>query len=82
MSKRDFERAVHDDHRFFEQHPDRQYRIRRATPAEIREREINTGKLPPLPPDWRWFMTIRNFGKGFRAVPAHPEPDERQHQRR
>jgi len=67
--------VVRDDDLFFEHHPDRQYRIRRASPVEVREKQLNGG-LPPLPPGLRWFMVIRNVAPGRRIAPFAPHLED------
>ena len=42
---------------FFKRFPDRQYRVRRASAVEIRQKQVNGG-LPPLPAGWQWFLAI------------------------
>ena len=60
---RDRKRVVRDDDKFFKRNPDRQYRIRRASPVEIRQKELNGG-LPTLPQGWGWFLVVRNIAPG------------------
>ncbi len=57
----DRKHVVADDDLFFEQHPDRKYRIRRASPVEVRQH----GALPALPQ-----------GQEFLAIWS-PEPGRR-----
>ena len=55
-----------DDDEFFEHHPDRQYRVRRAAAVEIRQKQFNGG-LPPLAPGDRWFLALWNLAPGRRV---------------
>jgi len=53
----DRKRTVADDDRFFRKHPERRYRVRRASPIEVRENQLNGG-LPTLPQGHDWFVAI------------------------
>jgi Spy/CpxP family protein refolding chaperone len=44
---------------FFEQHPDRRYRVRRANDAEIAQAEILEDKLLQAPQGWCWFAIVK-----------------------
>jgi len=55
--KRDRKRVVQADNVFFRQFPDRQYRVRLASPVEIRQKALNGG-LPPRSRGLRWFLAI------------------------
>jgi hypothetical protein len=57
--------ASDQDKNFFERHPERQYRLRLASPAEI---EINAmhGRDPTLPPGMRHFAAVKQVAPGLR----------------
>ena len=63
----DRKRVVRDDDQFFKRNPDRQHRVRRASPVEIREKRINGG-LPTLPPGQGWFLALWNIAQGRRVA--------------
>jgi len=72
---RDRKRVVRDDDQFFKRNPQRQYRVRRAAPVEVRQKQ-NNGGLPPLPQGWRWFLALRNIAEGRRVALFAPHLDD------
>ena len=72
---RDRKRVVRDDDRFFQRHPNRRYRIRRAAPVEIRQKRLNGG-LPPLPQGFSWFLVIWRTEPGRRIALFAPHLDD------
>jgi hypothetical protein len=67
------------DARFFERRPDRQHRVRRASPAEIEQAEIVGGPVW-VPPECAVFTVVRNIAPGvrlrvFMRAPADSDTD-------
>ena len=62
------------DRLFFERFPTRQYRVRLATQAEIRERQI-LENLPAVPNGLRFFIAVRQVAPciRMRAMVVMPE---------
>lgn len=55
------------DRIWFEEHPQRQHRIRFAHPCEIAQNEIVGGRAWTLPPDMRWFTIVKSVVPGSRV---------------
>jgi hypothetical protein len=55
-----------DDRNFFAQHPERQYRVRIATPYEVAVLEIVGKQHTGLPHDMFWWSAIRLVAPGQR----------------
>lgn len=61
------DQALVSDRRFFERHPHRSYRVRRAAKAEIASaREIGEAR-GDIPKGFAWFTAVRAFAPGVRA---------------
>jgi len=60
------ERLTEADRVFFDQHPDRQHRVRHTGEAELADIETMEGKLMKPPTDCRWFTIVRNVVPGAR----------------
>jgi hypothetical protein len=71
----DHKRVVRDDDRFFRNHPDRQYRVRRTSPVEVRQKALNGG-LPTLPQGLHWFLVICNAAPGRRIALFIPNRED------
>jgi hypothetical protein len=57
------DRIAATDRAFFDQHPDRQHRVRPSSDAEIAEIEVTSGKLLQPPPGLRWFTIVRKVSR-------------------
>jgi hypothetical protein len=71
----DRKRVVRDYNMFFQRHQDRQYRVRRASPVEIRQKELNGG-LPTLPQGLSWFLVIWSPARGRRICLFIPNRED------
>jgi hypothetical protein len=68
-------RFLEADLAFFDQHPDRQYHVRRAGDAEIAQAEVLDGQLLQTPQGWYWFAIVKKVpGAYLRMFVAGP-PD-------
>jgi hypothetical protein len=62
------DRALDSDRRFFDQHPSRSYRLRPAFPPEVEVLAVlNEPKQIDLPPNWIWFVAVRQILPGVRV---------------
>jgi hypothetical protein len=61
------QRAANGDATWFREHPQRSYRIRRATAAEIKLRRA-AHDMEKIPPGFRVFAAVRQFEPGSRAT--------------
>jgi hypothetical protein len=52
---------------FFKAHPDRSYRVRHATPAEVDEHRQRQGTFLDLAPGRRWLCAVHQAKPGFRV---------------
>jgi hypothetical protein len=57
--------TMDDDRLFFEQHPDRSYRVRPCSAAEHRMEQISAMELGP-PPDSRWYTVVKPYAPFMR----------------
>jgi hypothetical protein len=58
-------RMLNDDVAFFEQYPDRRYRVRRANDAEIAQAEVLEQRLLQPPQGWCWFAIVKKEPGGY-----------------
>jgi hypothetical protein len=66
------------DIQFFQRRPDRQHRVRLASPAEIEVSEHLVGGPMQIPAGYRAFVAVRNIVPGVfeRALAVAPEDSE------
>jgi hypothetical protein len=65
-------RVLDDDIAFFKRHPDRRYRVRHASDAEIAEAEILEDRLLRPPRGWCWFTIVKKLpGANLRMFVAN-----------
>jgi hypothetical protein len=55
------------DRQFFQDHPERNHRLRPAMSAEVSADEIVAGRAVACPPGMRVFTAVKQFGPGIRA---------------
>jgi hypothetical protein len=67
-------RILNADIAFFQQYPDRRYRVRRANDAEIAQAEILEDKLLQPPHGWCWFAIVKKVPGAYLRmfVANHP----------
>ena len=73
------DRIVEADRLFFERFPDRQYRVRLTSRAEIDRQELIDGRPMTIPPGCRMFTVIRNIAPGFRLCLFIPNLEGAEH---
>ncbi len=62
------DRALDSDRRFFVRHTSRSYRLRPAFPPEVEVLAVlNEPKQFDLPPNWIWFVAVRQVLPGVRV---------------
>jgi len=74
----DNETTVEADRRFFERRPDRVYRVRRMSRAEIGQWETAQGDRLAITDEYAAFTVVKNFAPGVRMrifVPGPPDED-------
>lgn len=62
-----FERVMADDRQFFDEHPDRVYRMRLMSSAEIAQVEVACGGRICVPPRLWAYVIVRSIAPGLRA---------------